>query len=113
MNQWQRRTRAARAAGARGRWLPAAVLALLLCAGPAAQAQEAADAEGFGAVNVAEGALDVLVLRPLGILGVGTGSVFFLASAPFVAPGGHLRDAWDIFLYGPVEYTFVRPLGRF
>jgi hypothetical protein len=89
----------------------AAVLMLLLCAGPAAHAEQ--PAERVGAGEVFSRVFDVAVLRPLGFLGVGTGFAFFAASAPFVAPSGHLSDAWDVFFYGPFEYTFLRPLGTF
>lgn len=84
---------------------------LLLAAGPAAHAEQ--HVEGLGVGDVFSRAFDVVVLRPMGLLGVGTGCAFFAASAPFVAPAGNLSEAWDIFVDGPFEYTFLRPLGTF
>ena len=66
-----------------------------------------------GAADIAKGAVDLAVLRPLGVIATGAGSVFFVASAPFVAPSGNLSEAWDMFLYAPLEYTFQRPIGDF
>lgn len=87
---------------------------LLLTVGPAAHAQpDEQDAKGVGVVDVLEGGFDLVVLRPLGLVGVGAGSVFFAASAPFVAPAGNLPVTWDAFFYAPFEYTFLRPLGTF
>ncbi len=55
---------------------------------------------------------DAVVLRPLGALSTLGGFVFFLAAAPFVAPSGRIATCWDIFVYGPYDDTFVRPLGE-
>ena len=89
----------------------AAGLILMLSAAPAAHAQQ--DTGGSRAKDVAAGAFDLLVLRPMGVAGMGAGLVFFVASAPFVAPSGNISETFDIFLYAPFEYTFVRPLGVF
>jgi hypothetical protein len=56
--------------------------------------------------------LDVAMLRPLGVLSTVAGFVFFLASAPFVAPSERLETTWDIFVFGSYDYTFVRPVGE-
>jgi hypothetical protein len=57
--------------------------------------------------------LDAVVLRPLGVLTTAGGLVIFLVSTPFVAPAGKIGTAWDIFVYGPFDETFVVPLGEF
>ena len=37
----------------------------------------------------------------------------YLVAVPLTAPGGHLASSWELFVVGPYEYTFVRPLGDF
>lgn len=56
--------------------------------------------------------LDAVVLRPIGAMTTAGGFVIFLVAAPFVAPSGHLGTAWDVFVYGAYDETFVRPLGE-
>ena len=57
-------------------------------------------------------ALDVVVLRPLGVVTIAGGFGIFLVSVPFVAPSGNTLTAWDVFVYGSYDDTFVRPLGE-
>ena len=57
-------------------------------------------------------ALDVVVLRPLGTLSTLGGLVFFVGSAPLVAPAGRLETTWDIFVFNSYDYTFLRPIGE-
>jgi hypothetical protein len=75
---------------------------------PAAQEEAALGWSGAGAV-----AFDAVVLRPLGAIASGTGFLFFLISVPLVAPSSQIGTSWDIFVRGPFDYTFVRPLGDF
>lgn len=70
--------------------------------------------------EVGAATLDVALLRPLGAIASVTGFAFFLASTPLVAPSGRIGTlgdrigtCWDVFVLGPVDYTFVRPLGDF
>lgn len=56
---------------------------------------------------------DVLLLRPLGALATLGGAVFFAISVPLVAPSKNIDVTRDIFLFGPYDYTFKRPLGEF
>ena len=61
-------------------------------------------------------AFDVFPIRVLSSSAVVVGFGAFLASVPLVGPGGQLeaiRASWDYFVIGPVDYTFVRPLGDF
>ncbi len=53
-------------------------------------------------------ALDVLVARPIGIIGGVVGSVIFVVSLPFTIPTGGVRDAADIFVVKPFQFSFVR-----
>ena len=58
-------------------------------------------------------ALDVVIVRPVGMLSTIGGFVFFAATAPFVAPTGRIVTSWDIFVYDSYDYTFARPLGEY
>ena len=58
-------------------------------------------------------AMDAVLLRPLGAIASIAGLAMFMVSAPLVAPSGELPATWDIFVFGPVDYTFMRPLGDF
>jgi hypothetical protein len=61
-------------------------------------------------------AFDVVPIRLLSTCATIVGFGAFLVSVPLVAPGGQLeaiRGSWDYFVIGPVDYTFVRPLGDF
>jgi hypothetical protein len=66
---------------------------------------------GYGAK-----AFDVFPIRLLSTCATIVGFGAFIVSVPLVAPGGQLeaiRGSWDYFVMGPVDYTFVRPLGDF
>jgi hypothetical protein len=63
--------------------------------------------------GVAAPVFDLIVLRPLGAAAMVVGVPFFVASAPFVGPTGGLPRAFDVFVYAPVDYTLLRPLGEF
>jgi len=90
---------------------------------PAIGSQGESVGDGVQAVDWAEvgaTAFDVALLRPLGAIASVTGFAFFLASTPLVAPSGRIGTigdrigtCWDIFVLGPVDYTFQRPLGDF
>jgi hypothetical protein len=56
---------------------------------------------------------DVLVVRPIALVGLGVTSLSFLISWPFSAMGGNQDQAKQALLKDPVEYTFKRPLGDF
>lgn len=89
----------------------AATLAFAVHAGSAqagAFDQTAKFAPRFG-----EAAFDVLILRPLSGAALLAGSVFFVASVPFVAPFEGLRPAWNTYVYAPYEYTVLRDIGDF
>ena len=65
--------------------------------------------------NVFAAAVDLVVVRPLGLGAVVVGSVSFLPVALISAPQGRegLRQAWEIFVAAPVQSVFQRPLGDF
>ena len=56
---------------------------------------------------------DFVFVRPLGIVAVAVGSVFFIASLPFSLLGGNSKDAAKKLVIEPAKFTFSRPLGDF
>jgi hypothetical protein len=57
-------------------------------------------------------ALDLLLARPIGLLGIIGGSVFFVFSLPFTIPSGSMDAAAEELVKKPINYTFTRPLGQ-
>lgn len=58
-------------------------------------------------------AVDLVLLRPLGIAATAIGCVFFVASLPFtIWSGERLKQAGTHLVVEPATYSFVRPLGE-
>jgi hypothetical protein len=57
--------------------------------------------------------IDLLVMRPLGLLATGVGSVAFVVSLPFTLPSGSVGSTACELVREPLAYTFTRPLGDF
>lgn len=55
--------------------------------------------------------LDLVLLRPLGLVATVVGGVGFLVSLPFTLPAGNVGEAAHELVVRPAEYTFNRPLG--
>ena len=53
-------------------------------------------------------AFDVLWARPIGVIAAIAGSAIFVVSLPFTIPTGGVRDAADIFIVKPFQFSFVR-----
>ena len=58
-------------------------------------------------------AVDVLLLRPVGILATAGGVLIFVISVPFSALGGNTKESYEELVKEPARYTFKRPLGDF
>lgn len=58
-------------------------------------------------------AVDLVVVRPFGIVATAVGAVLYVVSLPFSLAGGNEREACDALLVEPAKYTFKRPLGDF
>ncbi|ABA57854.1 hypothetical protein Noc_1360 [Nitrosococcus oceani ATCC 19707] len=54
---------------------------------------------------------DLLIARPLLLVATGLGTGIFLASLPFSALGGNVKEAADTLVVGPARQTFTRCLG--
>ncbi len=53
-------------------------------------------------------ALDLLLARPIGVVAGVLGSAIFVVSLPFTIPTRSVRDAADIFVVKPFQFSFVR-----
>ncbi len=91
-------------------------VSILLLASPAAALEPPADdrAPWYVTVgNFGENTFDVLLLRPLGFVATVAGFACFTAALPFSAIAQDIGTTWDIFVLGPADYTFLRPIGDF
>lgn len=56
--------------------------------------------------------IDILLIRPLGIVATVVGSTIFVVTLPFSALGGNVKKAGKKLVVEPFSYTFFRPLGE-
>lgn len=56
---------------------------------------------------------DLLLVRPLSLVGTVIGTAAFIVSLPFTLPSGSVGEAGHELVGKPFEYTFNRPLGDF
>jgi len=91
----------------------ATLVAALLLPG-SAYAQEPEPFES-GFVKYAAASFDVLILRPFGLAALAVGTAAFIPAALLTVPNGKdgLRAASELFVLGPAENVFQRPLGDF
>lgn len=57
--------------------------------------------------------VDLVAVRPLGIVATLAGTAVFIVAVPFAALGGNTGDVWESLVVDPAEFTFKRPLGEF
>ena len=57
--------------------------------------------------------VDLVISRPLGLLGIVAGSAAFIIALPFTIPSGSVDRSAEELVKKPVRYTFKRPLGEF
>ncbi len=96
-------------AGSTRRWALASGLALAALLQPAPLLAESGSWTGDKGTDMV---LDLLVLRPLGLLATGVGSVAFVVALPFTLPSGSAGEASCELVRKPFAYTFSRPLGE-
>lgn len=58
-------------------------------------------------------AVDLLLVRPLGLVATVVGTGLFVASLPFSLLGMNTDEAFVRLVGQPAEFTFLRPLGDF
>ena len=90
-----------------------AITALLLMLASHAAAIEPADPWYVKAGNFAAKSFDVVLLRPLGLAATVGGFGCYAVALPFSAINRDITTPWEIFVLGPSDYTFTRPLGDF
>ncbi len=56
---------------------------------------------------------DLLIVRPVGLVGSVLGAVGWVVTLPFTLPTGSADEAGRELVGKPLEYTFYRPLGDF
>jgi len=87
-----------------GRGIGAFAVALTMASSPLpAQTASPSGSEMF---------VDLVVTRPLGLLGVVAGSVAFVVALPFTIPSGSVGRSAEELVKKPARYTFKRPLGE-
>lgn len=57
--------------------------------------------------------IDLLMVRPLGILGSASGIVLQGFGLLFSVPGENFGETGEVLVEEPLNYTFNRPVGRF
>jgi hypothetical protein len=58
----------------------------------------------------------IMVDVPVRILGIGLtviSGAFFVLASPFALISGSFEDTWDALVIEPLEFTFIRPMGKF
>ena len=63
----------------------------------------------------AKASFDVVILRPLGLIGLAVGTGAFVPAALVAAPMGWdgIKPALNVFVVEPAKHVFQRPLGDF
>jgi hypothetical protein len=56
--------------------------------------------------------IDVLILRPVGLVGCVVGLVAAVIALPFAIPSGSMDQVSQALIQEPFYYTFKRPLGK-
>jgi len=93
------------------RTLAAGMLACALAAMPlAAMAQHDDTVSGDKATDMV---VDVVLVRPLGLVATVVGTVLTVVALPFTIPSGSVEKSAQQLIVRPAEYTFNRPLGDF
>jgi hypothetical protein len=57
--------------------------------------------------------VDVLVVRPLGLVAMAAGTAVFVVALPFSALGRNVKASAKKLVVEPAKFTFARPLGEF
>lgn len=60
-----------------------------------------------------DAALDLLIVRPAGVVATAVGAAIFVIGLPFSIAGGNVEESAKELIGKPAEYTLNRPLGEF
>lgn len=88
-------------------------VALMLAAGLVALPAMAQQRDTVTGDKATDMAVDLVIVRPLGIVGAAVGTVGFVLALPFTLPSGSAGETAEEWIGNPLEYTFDRPLGNF
>jgi hypothetical protein len=88
------------------------VALLLLCPAAGLAADETDNRQPPLAENRSLALLDLLFVRPVGILVTAAGLVGYVLWSPVSLSTDTAPDAWDTLVQRPADYTFQRPLGE-
>lgn len=120
MDERNRAGGARAASGGRGlrRRLLGAVLALsLVLAPPLAASAQSLDEDPWwkGPLRGFDIFLDVVLIRPLSVIGLVGGAALFLPAAVMTSPGGKetIGEAWELFVLVPGANVWEKPLGEY
>jgi len=80
---------------------------------PFATTAVAADQTQDDEISAGAMTVDLLLVRPVGIVSVVFGTAVFIVSLPFSALGGNAGNAAKQLVAAPFNYTFTRKLGYF
>jgi hypothetical protein len=58
-------------------------------------------------------AVDLVAIRPLGMVSTIAGCALYVFSLPFSLPAGNATAVWESAVVKPAKYTFDRPMGDF
>jgi len=58
-------------------------------------------------------AVDIVLVRPLGIVATVGGTVLAIVALTFSLLGGNTQEVFQYLVVKPAKFTFVRPLGDF
>jgi hypothetical protein len=101
---------------AKSKVLSLAAAAALLTLSAAASAADSVDAsfvsESDNTPSSGAIAADIVLLRPLGLVGTVLGTALFVAGLPFEAMSGDISGPAKRLVGQPAKFTFTRPLGE-
>jgi hypothetical protein len=70
-------------------------------------------AEDFDKPTGTEITFDLMIARPLGIVSLAAGTSIFIASLPFAAVAGSVKNTGNALVGEPYRFTFIRDLGEY
>ena len=92
-------------------WMQIGLVVLMIAVRPGiSAADESGAVTGDKATDMI---VDLVLLRPLGLVSTVVGSALTVVALPFTIPSGSVGDSAHALIVKPAEYTFNRPLGDF
>ena len=89
-------------------FLAAALVFIPVTTSALAQSAKVAQDNSAGGMTV-----DLLLVRPVGLVSLALGSAVFIVGLPFSILGGNTDESAQKLIAEPAKFTFKRPLGDF